>query len=226
MIPLRDNIKSKTFPFVNWVMILANCYVFYVMLRIRDHKSLELFVNHWAVIPKVLFSDPVGHGYTLLSAAFLHGGWMHIIFNLLFLYIFGDNVEDNMGHVKYFTFYLLVAALANGSQAFFSPASVIPLIGASGAIAGVLGAYFFYFPHSKVLTLIPLGFFTTIREIPAFFFLGIWFLLQAFNGSLSISQQLITKQSMGGVAWWAHAGGFIWGMLLSPIFGARTGKYR
>lgn len=226
MIPLRDNIPSKTFPFINWAILLANVYVFYVMLTLGRGKELQTFVDHWSVIPKNLFADPAGQVYTLVSAAFLHGGWLHIISNMLFLHIFGDNIEDRLGHFRYLIFYFLLAVLANGTQAYLTRTSSIPLVGASGAIAGILGAYFFFFPHSKILTLIPLGLFSTIREIPAFFFLGIWFLLQAFNGTLSISSQLVTKQSMGGVAWWAHASGFVWGLLWSPLFGGKTSKYK
>lgn len=129
-----------------------------------------------------------------------------------------------MGHFCYLIFYLLVGILANGTQAYLSANSVIPMLGASGAIAGVLGSYFFFYPHARIVTLIPLGFFITIREIPAFFFLGFWFLLQAFNGSMMISSQLV--KSTGGVAWWAHAGGFIAGLLFSPLFGPKTSKYR
>lgn len=224
MIPLRDNIRSKTFAYINWLLILVNVAVFTLMLKMPEGR-LHSFVTNFAVIPNELMNRALSESFTLVSATFVHGGWMHIISNMLFLHIFGDNVEDRMGHFGYLFFYLLAGVLANGTQALFTPTSMIPLVGASGAIAGVLGAYFFYYPHSKVLTLIPLGFFSTIREIPAFFFLGIWFLLQTFNGTLSISQQMVTKQSMGGVAWWAHAAGFIWGLLLSPIFGRRVGKY-
>jgi membrane associated rhomboid family serine protease len=227
MIPLRDNIKSGSFPFVNWILISMNAFVFYVMLTLPSSRHLQAFMNQYAVVPKHLFADPIGQALTLLTATFLHGGWLHIIFNMLFLFIFGDNVEDRLGHLKYFLFYLLAAVLANCTHAFFSSKSMIPLVGASGAIAGVLGAYFFYYPHAKVLTLIPLGLFSTIREIPAFFFLGLWFLLQTFNGALSISAQVVTRQEIaGGVAWWAHASGFIWGLLMSPIFGSRRSKYK
>jgi membrane associated rhomboid family serine protease len=225
MIPLKTNVKNATFPFVNWFITLMNCYVFSLELRLNDIQ-LQHFVNHWALIPVHLFTNIRVYGYTLFSAAFLHAGWMHIGSNMLFLHIFGDNVEDNLGHFKYFLFYFLVAALANGTQALLSSHSTLPLLGASGAIAGVLGFYFFYYPYAKVMTLIPLFFFITIREIPAFFFLGVWFILQTINGTLALSSQLISKQSMGGVAWWAHASGFIYGLLLAPALGQRKGKFR
>jgi len=204
---------------------VANCYVFYLEARLNDIQ-LQHFVGHWGVIPARLFSSIHVYGYTLFTATFLHAGWLHIGSNMLFLHIFGDNVEDSLGHFKYLFFYLFVGALANGTQAFLSAHSGLPLIGASGAIAGVLGCYFFFYPYAKVMTLIPILFFITIREIPAFFFLGLWFILQTINGTLTLSSQLLTKQSMGGIAWWAHASGFISGLLLAPALGKRKGKFR
>ncbi len=226
MIPLRDNIPSKGTPYVTWAIIVANCYVFYLQITAGGQVGFERFINHWAVIPFQLFANPGKHWHTLITAAFLHGGWMHIIGNMLFLYIFGDNVEDRMGHFKYLIFYILVGMLANGSQALISQTSKIPLIGASGAIAGVLGAYFFYYPHSKVLTLIPFGFFMRLVELPAFLFLGIWFLLQTFSSVGSYSHDLATKQASGGVAFLAHAAGFVGGLILSPFFGDKRSKFK
>jgi len=225
MIPLRTNVKTNSFPWVNWCIILANCYVFYLEDRLNDIQ-LQRFINHWAVIPVHLFSDIRTYGYTLITATFLHAGWLHIGSNMLFLHIFGDNVEDSIGHFKYLFFYLLVGSLANGTQAFLSAHSNLPLIGASGAIAGVLGCYFFYYPYARVMTLIPILFFITIREIPAFFFLGLWFILQTINGTLTLSSQIMAKQNMGGIAWWAHASGFVSGMLLAPALSRPKGKYR
>ncbi len=225
MIPLRDNVKTTRFPFINWLIIFSNSYVFFLEVA-SSQTQLENFINRWAVTPLHLWSNFSQFWYTLISAAFLHGGWLHILSNMLFLYIFGDNVEDSIGHFKYLIFYLLVGAFANGFQAYLAPHSTMPLIGSSGAIAGVLGCYFFYYPHARVTTLIPLGFFITIREIPAFFFLGIWFILQTINGTFSLSSHLITNQSTGGIAWWAHASGFISGLLLAPAFGSPKGKYR
>src|SRR5262249_51802549 len=144
MIPLRDNIPTRTFPFINYSLMGLNFYFFYIELKfMRVPNGLEHYIHNWAVIPQILWSNPSHFAYTLVSAAFLHGGWLHIISNMLFLYIFGDNVEDRMGHFRYTIFYFISAVLANGTQAYFSPHSTIPLIGASGAIAGVLGAYFF-----------------------------------------------------------------------------------
>lgn len=226
MIPLRDNITGKTFPFINCFVIALNVYVFYVMLHIQNPKLLEAFVMHWAVVPSHLFSHFSKNAFTLVTAMFLHGGWLHIIFNMWFLYVFGKRVEDQMGHLRYTMFYFAVGIIAYLIQALFYSSSAIPMLGASGAIAGVLGSYFFFYPYARVKTLIPIWFFITIREIPAFIFLGIWFLLQTLNGTMAISSQVITKQSMGGVAWWAHAGGFVAGLILSPVFGRKQSKYR
>jgi len=225
LIPLRNNIPNKSFPFINWLLIGFNFYCFYIELRIPSQVRLEAFIAHWAVVPKILWMSPAQHGVTLITATFLHGGWLHIISNMLFLYIFGNSVEDRMGHVRYFIFYILSGILANGTQAYFTPASVIPLIGASGAIAGVLGAYFFYYPYSEVETLIPIFFFITIRSIPAFIFLGYWFILQTLNSTFSITS-MASGHTMGGIAFLAHAAGFVSGLILGPAFAKKSGKYR
>jgi len=144
---------------------------------------------------------------------FLHGGWVHLIGNMLYLYIFGDNIEDRLGHLGYLVFYLLSGIGAAMTQIFFDPASTVPLIGASGAIAGVLGAYFLLYPRARVLTLIPLVVFFPLVELPAFIFLGFWIVLQFLQAALSTS-----TDAAGGVAWWAHAGGFVVGAILLPLF--------
>lgn len=226
MIPLRDNIPSRIQPIVTWSLIAANCYVFYLQISAGGSVGFERFINQWAVIPFKLFHEPGRYWTSLLTATFLHGGWMHIIGNMVFLYIFGDNVEDRMGHVKFLIFYLLVGMVANFSQAFISQSSKIPLIGASGAIAGVLGSYFYYYPHSRILTLIPLGLFSRVVEIPAFIFLGIWFLLQTINSTVAISVQMATQKASGGVAFLAHAAGFVAGLVCSPIFGDKRSRFK
>jgi membrane associated rhomboid family serine protease len=149
---------------------------------------------------------------------FLHGGFLHILGNMLYLWIFGDNVEDRMGHLRYLVFYLLCGWAASYAHVWSDPASRLPSIGASGAIAGVLGAYLVLYPRAKVVTLIPLGFFTEIVRIPAFLVLAFWFLQQFVAGALSLSAR--TAQS-GGVAWWAHIGGFATGLLLVGLFQRR-----
>jgi membrane associated rhomboid family serine protease len=216
MIPLKDNVPSSRIPFITWAFIAINCFMFHVELKFDPGPHLDDFVKAWAVIPKQLWANFSGHFLSLVTATFLHGGWMHLIGNMLFLYIFGDNVEDRMGHFRFVIFYLLVGIAANLIQAYTASHSNIPLIGASGAIAGVLGAYFFYHPHAKVLTLIPLGFFSRIVQVPAFIFLGLWFLIQAIQGAATLN--VATMQDVGGVAWWAHASGFIAGLLLGPVF--------
>jgi len=226
MIPLRDNIPSRTTPFVTWSIIAANCFVFWLQITSGGAPGFERFVYDWAVIPLRLFGDPQSQWHTLVTATFLHGGWMHIIGNMVFLYIFGDNVEDRMGHFKFLIFYILAGILANFSQAFISSTSPIPLIGASGAIAGVLGSYFFFYPHAKVMTLLPFGVFSRIVEVPAFFFLGFWFLMQTFNSIGSIGVTMATQKHTGGVAWLAHAAGFVIGLVMSPVFGGRRSKFK
>lgn len=226
MIPLRDNIASKSRPVVNWSIIAANCYFFYLELKIQSPRQLENFVRKWSLIPLHILRDPLLHWKSLFTATFLHGGWTHIVGNMLFLYVFGHSVEDRMGHFRYLFFYLGIGALANVTQAIISPHSTIPLLGASGAIAGVLGSYFFYYPYAKILTLIPFGIFSRIVEIPAFIFLGFWFVLQTLNGTLSLSVEMRTHEAMGGIAWWAHASGFIGGLLLSPALARQKGKQR
>ena len=217
MIPLRDNVPVKIIPFVTWSLIAINCFVFYLQITAGGEPGFVKFIDHWAVIPHRLFMQPRIYWYTLVTATFLHGGWMHIIGNMVFLYIFGDNVEERMGHFKYLIFYLIVGILANGAQAYMMQASKIPLIGASGAIAGVLGSYFFFYPYAKVMTLVPIFFFIRVMEIPAFIFLGLWFIMQTFNSTMMMSAHMASNQT-GGVAFMAHAVGFVAGLIFSPFF--------
>lgn len=225
MIPLRDNIPSRRIPFITWSLIAANIIVFYLQVTSGGKIGFTQFVNQWAIIPKELFSSPETLWYTVFTAMFLHGGWMHIIGNMVFLYIFGDNVEDRMGHFRFIVFYFFAGSLANLTQTFVSASSPIPLIGASGAIAGILGSYFFFYPHARVLTLIPLGIFSRIVEVPAFIFLGIWFLMQSINSAGSV-RAIMSAEHSGGIAWFAHAGGFVVGLLLSPIFADRRTRFK
>ena len=153
----------------------------------------------------------------LFSSMFLHGGWMHLIGNMLFLYIFGDNVEDRFGHLKYLVFYFIAGITAAATQIYMFPNSEVPMVGASGAIAGVLGAYVFMFPTAKVLTLLPIFFFFQLIELPAFLFLGIWFIMQILSGMFALG----IGADAGGVAWWAHIGGFVAGIVLFPFLRKR-----
>ncbi len=179
--------------------------------------ELPDFVYAYAVVPfrflHMFLRDP-GELLTPLSAMFLHGGWMHLLGNMLYLYIFGDNVEGMMGRGRYLLFYLTCGAVSFLVQIAFQSNSMVPNVGASGAIAGVLGAYFLLFPRARILTLVPLFFFFPVVEIPAFFFLGFWFLMQFLSGAATIGR---TSALTGGVAWWAHIGGFLAGMLLLKL---------
>jgi membrane associated rhomboid family serine protease len=224
MIPLRDNINTKTRGWITWCLILLNCYFFSFEIRQQNPAALEQFIRHWSVVPLRFWADLGAQWWTLLTAAFLHAGWAHLFGNMLFLFVFGPSVEDRMGHGMFLFFYLLVGMTSNAAQGYLSSGSSLPMLGASGAIAGVLGAYFFYYPYARIATLIPLFIFSRIVEIPAFIFLGFWFLMQALEGTRTLSLGVKTMQSMGGVAWWAHASGFISGLLLGPAFAKKKGR--
>jgi len=217
MFPIRDNIRSRTFPFVNYLIILANLLMFCRELQLVHLRAIEPFMIHYSLIPARFFSDPFAHWPEVFSAMFLHGGWAHVIGNMWFLFIFGDSVEDNMGHVRYFFFYLLCGFGAAAAQLFAGPRSAVPMLGASGAIAGVLGAYCLLYPTAQVTTLFVFFIFIRFIDIPALFYLGLWFLVQAMNGMGSLA----AHQNAGGIAWWAHAGGFVTGFLLVILFAKR-----
>jgi membrane associated rhomboid family serine protease len=190
--------------------------VFLYMVALGERR-VDLIYSH-AVIPYrflTLFGEDPSESLTLFTAMFLHGGWFHVIGNLLYLYIFGDNVEDVLGHGRFLVFYLLCGLISFLVQIFLHPQSMVPNIGASGAIAGVLGAYLILFPRARIVTLLPLFIFITVVEIPAFFFLGIWFLIQFLSGAATLGR---TAATSGGVAWWAHIGGFISGIILLMVF--------
>jgi len=205
MIPLRDSHPSSTTPFVTMFIIAVNVLVFLFQVSL-DEFSLNDFVHSYAVVPAHLQMS------TLLTSMFLHGGWMHLIGNMWFLWIFGDNVEDILGHGQYLAFYLVCGVTAALVQLPFMVGSEIPLLGASGAIAGVMGAYIIKFPHSSITTLIPIGF-LFVREIPAVWMLGYWMLLQLVSGVMGLSHSSDT----GGVAFFAHVGGFIMGVVLIKV---------
>jgi membrane associated rhomboid family serine protease len=211
MIPLRDTRPSNSTPVVTVFIIAVNVLVFLYMFTL-DSYSQNDFIGTYAVIPARL------HLSALVTSMFLHGGWMHIIGNMWFLWIYGDNVEDVLGHGKYLAFYLICGVVAALAQYAISPDARVPMLGASGAIAGVMGAYLIKFPHSRILTLIPIFFFWTTVEIPAVFILIYWFLLQFLSGVGSIGY---TQASQGGVAFFAHIGGFIAGMILIGVMGTR-----
>ena len=215
MIPLRDNIPSRGVPTLNYAIIILNVLVF--LLEMSMGRELDEFIQGFGFVPINFFlhfgeGDTVGAVLPIFSSMFLHGGWFHLIGNMWTLYIFGDNVEDTLGHGKYLILYLLSGAAACLAQLLSSPGSPMPMVGASGAIAGVMGAYFCLFPGARILTLIPVFFFVII-EVPAYVFLGIWFFLQFFFGTFSI----MGAGTEGGVAFWAHVGGFLVGYLLLHV---------
>ena len=220
MIPLKDTVPSRTFPVVNITLIMVNCLVFLYELSVGP--DLSMFIDRYGIIPSRFFqhhlfnADMMSSMITpLFSFMFLHGGWLHIVGNMLYLWIFGDNVEDRMGHLGYLIFYIICGMTSGLVQLFISPASRLPIVGASGAIAGVMGAYLLLYPFARVVTLFFFVIFIEVIHIPAFFFLGFWFMLQFFSGSFSLAGQ------EGGVAWWAHVGGFLSGVLLVVPFSRR-----
>lgn len=226
MFPINDNNPTRITPFVTYALIAINILVFINELSLTQ-PQLEQFFQLYAVVPKELTANlngipvnqPVPEPLTLITSQFLHGGFAHLFGNMLFLWIFGNNIEDQLGHVKYLIFYLVCGILAALSQWFFSTQSGIPALGASGAIAGVLGAYILRFPRARVRTLLFLGPFITFPDIPAIFFLGIWFLQQTLYGVASLNVESTIGMENGGVAYWAHIGGFVFGAILGPLLG-------
>ena len=217
MIPLRDANPSGTVPFVTWGLIVANALAF--LLELAMGEQAGALIAEFGVVPARVTAalDPgsfdTGAWLSFVTSMFLHGGWMHLIGNMLFLYVFGDNIEDRLGHGRFILFYLLAGAAAAATQVAANPGSGAPMIGASGAIAGVLGAYVLLYPRARILTLLPLFIFFQLLELPAYLFLGLWFLLQVVSGILSLG----IGGDAGGVAWWAHIGGFVAGALLLPL---------
>lgn len=218
MIPLKDDVPTRTFPFVTVSLIVINCAMFVIELLQGEH--LVSFVNSYGAIPyevttgidtEPLIFFPVR--LTIFSSMFLHGGWSHLLGNMLYLWIFGNNIEDRMGHFRFILFYFLAGIAASVAQIAVGPFSTIPLIGASGAISGILGAYLLLFPKAKVLTLVPLVVYLRVIRLPAFVVLGFWIVLQIVNGFVSLSYT-----AQGGVAFFAHIGGFIAGLALIKPF--------
>src|SRR5947209_7723116 len=211
MIPLRDIIPSRTVPYITITIIALNALAWLFEVSLSP-EVLEQFLRIYGVVPAD-FTAP-----TLITSMFLHGSWMHVIGNMWYLWIFGDNVEDRLGHGRFIVFYLLCGFAAALGQIAMDPLSTLPTIGASGAIAGVMGAYFVLYPHSRVLTLIPLLFFWDIIELPATLLLGFWFLMQLFSaGAIAVT----SHTDGGGVAFAAHVAGFLAGMAGVFVFKKR-----
>ncbi len=222
MIPLRDANPSRSVPYVVYTLIGLNAVVFLFELSLGEElgalfASLGVTPSRVSAALNSYAQDPVAY-LSFFTSMFLHGGWMHLLGNMVFLYVFGDNIEDRFGHGRFIVFYLLTGAAAAATQVYIEPGSDVPMVGASGAIAGVLGAYVILYPRAKVLTLIPIFVFFQLIELPAFIFLGLWFLMQIGSGLLALQ----IGADAGGVAWWAHIGGFVSGAALLPLLGRRA----
>src|SRR5262249_38780597 len=211
MIPLRDVIPSRTVPYLTVTIIVLNALAWFYEISL-PREDLPVFLQQFGVVP-AYFAAP-----TLISSMFLHGSWSHVLGNMWYLWIFGDNVEDRMGHFRFLVFYLLCGIVAAFGQILIDPTSTLPTIGASGAIAGVMGAYFVLYPQSRVLTLIPLIIFWEIVELPAIFLLRFWFLMQLFSAGTVAAT---TNSQSGGVAFMAHVAGFITGLVGVFVFRKR-----
>jgi membrane associated rhomboid family serine protease len=216
MIPIRDTIRSETYPIVNNLIIAVNVLVFFIELS--QQQRVNEFIYIYGLVPARYAIPEISAHFTagqqvisFLTFMFLHGGFFHLLGNMWSLYIFGDNVEDRLGHLRYLVFYLLCGLASGVSHLVLNWHSEMPTIGASGAIAGVMGAYFVLYPKAKILTLVPIFFFFQFFELPAFFFLGIWFLFQFLSAAGASAQA-------GGIAWWAHIGGFVFGVIFLKLF--------
>jgi membrane associated rhomboid family serine protease len=220
MFPLKDNIRVKDFPVVNIALIGVN--VVFFLYEMSYGSKVDQLISAFGFIPARFLAQEAGNWLSpsgllpVFTSMFLHANLIHLLSNMWFLYIFGDNVEDCMGHGRYLLFFLLCGMAAVFAQVIANPQSTMPMIGASGAISGVLGAYFLTYPHARILTLLPIFILFYIIEVPAYFFLGFWFFLQFLQGSI---YSLKSDQMVGGgVAWWAHVGGFAAGVVLLQVF--------
>lgn len=216
MFPLRDNIPSRTWPLVTVALIVANLYVFYQELILSD-AALGRFIHTWGLVPADFLARLVREPFQpaayvpLFANLFLHGGWVHILGNMWYLWIFGDNIEDRLGKPRFLLFYILCGVIANVAQIIVDPGSTIPTVGASGAISGVLGGYLMLFPRARIATLVPLFPIFPILQIPALLFLPLWFFIQLQQGTAAL---FIAGTN---IAWWAHIGGFAAGFVLVRI---------
>jgi len=225
MFPIKDTVPNRSFPTTTWLLI-ALCGIVFFFETMLPQDLLEPFITYFGVVPAAYTRLPYRtHGLpfiaylSLLTTMFLHGGWLHFLGNMWFLRIFGSKVEDSMGHGRFLVFYLVTGVFASMFYIYFSPGSTMPVIGASGAIAAVMGAYYVMFPNARILTFIPILIIPYFIELPAFIFLGWWFLLQLFSGTFT----LVLPMTGEGVAWWGHIGGFVAGIILMPFFRKRLG---
>lgn len=229
MLPVGDTIPGRNQPIATWLLLLINGLVFLFEITLSQPALERLFYVFGIVPARYTHPDwaqwvglPVNDYWSFLTSMFLHGGWLHIIGNMWTLWIFGDNVEDRMGPVRFLFFYLICGVAAGLVHSLTNPDSTIPAVGASGAIAGVMGAYLFQFPFSRVIVLVPVLFLPVFIQLPAVIYLGFWALTQVLSGALSLA----SPGDVGGVAWWAHVGGFVAGVWLHFLFVRRGSAYR
>jgi membrane associated rhomboid family serine protease len=227
MIPLRTTLERRSTPIVNRTLVAANVVVFTAQLFMG--QMTERVIQTFGFLP-ARFVDPAAFNYapwevgiTLVTSLFLHGGFVHLIGNLIYLWVFGGAVEEALGHWRYLLLYLCCGAVGSLSHTMLFPQSTVPSIGASGSIAGILGAFLVLLPHARIVTLFPLVVYWAMAEIPAVLFLPIWFGMQFFNGFLSL-QAARRAYEIVGIAWWAHVGGFVFGALMAVIFRAMRGR--
>ncbi len=218
MFPLYDTARSHKFPVINLMLIGVNVLFFFQETGMEP-AELQNFIFTNGLIPAQFLANMNGEWMTILSSTFLHGGWFHLLSNMWVLFIFGDNIEARLGGIRYLVFYLLSGVTAALLQTYVLPSSQVPMIGASGAVAGVLGAYLVLFPQSRIASLVPIFFIFTLVELPAFIFLVFWFISQLYSGLFSL------QGSAGGVAWWAHIGGFVFGIFIAFFFRRRRTSY-
>jgi membrane associated rhomboid family serine protease len=228
MFPIKNAVPSRYPPVVTWCLIAANCGVFLFQISLRP-AELELLLYTFALVPARYF---IGYGYggaysladylPFVTNTFMHAGWLHLIFNMWMLWMFGGTVEDRLGRGRYLVFYLACGVLASFAHAVFNPDSVVPALGASGAIAGVMGCFVRLFPLARLVVVVPIVFIPLFFEVPAIVFVGVWFVLQFLQGTV----ELFMPSQGGGVAWWAHIGGFVAGLLLSPVLTRSERLYR
>jgi len=227
MLPLRDINRARSFPVMVWGIILGCVFVF-VQQVVMPLRVEMRFVHLFGLVPRRLLDPewawqvgyPPGASLSVVTSMFLHGSFAHLLFNMWTLAVFGDNVEDRMGHIRFLVFYLLCGIAAGVTHMLVNPSSTVPTVGASGAIAGVLAAYLFLFPHARIITFVPVLFIPYIVEVPAAIFLGMWFLIQLLSGWASLG----LPPNVGGVAWWAHVGGFAFGALTFSAFVPRRAR--
>ncbi len=227
MIPIKDTVPRRTFPFATLLIIVVNGLVFLFELSLPEEYQ-NAFIELFGLVPAryshpawaQIMGLPLDSYWPFLTNMFLHGGWLHIIGNMWFLFLFGDNVEDRLGHGRFFFFYLLAGLAANLVHFFVNHDSTMPVIGASGAIAGVMAAYLRLFPRARIITLVPILFIPFFFRVPAVLFMGVWFFMQLLSGAISLA----VTDAGGGIAWWAHIGGFAVGFLLvKPLCSGRPG---